>query len=361
MLQRTQNAAFLGGAYVFPGGSLDPRTAMRASCGACVGLTEARGQRAAAASPPAASPTTSPRCANVSRRPASCLPATKRRAPIRRARESLMHWRKRPVQRAARSRGPLHPGAATSPTSATGSPRPAARGASTRASSSRSRRRASTARTTPPRPCTTSGSRRARRSSAARAAKSSWCIATQTALKRPGALQRSARRVRVRARTCPRSKRTAPAGRKARKARSSSAARDPQYFEIHWSDPEETGQTQLRHRRRRAQAPRPRVTRLIAPNPGVMTGPGHQYLSRRRDELAVIDPGPALDSHVEKILRARTASTGSCARTRTSTIRPRRQRSRRRPARRCSAARRRAGQDATFKPDSWSRTASASS
>ena len=25
MLQRTQNAAFLGGAYVFPGGSLDPQ------------------------------------------------------------------------------------------------------------------------------------------------------------------------------------------------------------------------------------------------------------------------------------------------------------------------------------------------
>ena len=54
---------------------------------------------------------------------------------------------------------------------------------------------------------------------------------------------------------CPRSKRTAPAGRKARTARRSSAARDPQYFEIHWSDPEETGQTQLRHHRRRAQAP----------------------------------------------------------------------------------------------------------
>ncbi|HWV89080.1 MAG TPA: NUDIX hydrolase, partial [Burkholderiales bacterium] len=37
MLQRTQSAAFLGGAYVFPGGSLDPQDAdMRR----VVGLTE---------------------------------------------------------------------------------------------------------------------------------------------------------------------------------------------------------------------------------------------------------------------------------------------------------------------------------
>ena len=39
MLQRTQNAAFLGGAYVFPGGSLDPQDSdMRR----VVGLTEAQ-------------------------------------------------------------------------------------------------------------------------------------------------------------------------------------------------------------------------------------------------------------------------------------------------------------------------------
>src|SRR5918999_363500 len=37
MLQRTQSAAFLGGAYVFPGGSLDPQYA---SPDRVVGLTE---------------------------------------------------------------------------------------------------------------------------------------------------------------------------------------------------------------------------------------------------------------------------------------------------------------------------------
>ncbi len=37
MLQRTQNAAFLGGAYVFPGGSLDPQDS---DMHRVVGLTE---------------------------------------------------------------------------------------------------------------------------------------------------------------------------------------------------------------------------------------------------------------------------------------------------------------------------------
>src|SRR5207245_582008 len=64
---------------------------------------------------------------------------------------------------------------------------------------------------------------------------------------------------------------------------------DPQYFEIHWSDPEETGQSSydlvpgLPKRLDRL------VTRLIAPNPGMMTGPGtNTYLLGER-ELAVID------------------------------------------------------------------------
>jgi len=77
---------------------------------------------------------------------------------------------------------------------------------------------------------------------------------------------------------------------------------DPQYFEIHWSDPEETGQSSydlvpgLPKRLDRL------VTRLIAPNPGMMTGPGtNTYLVGER-ELAVIDPGPAIDSHLDRIL-----------------------------------------------------------
>ena len=39
MLQRTQNAAFLGGAYVFPGGSLDPQDN---DLSRVVGITEAQ-------------------------------------------------------------------------------------------------------------------------------------------------------------------------------------------------------------------------------------------------------------------------------------------------------------------------------
>lgn len=47
-----------------------------------------------------------------------------------------------------------------------------------------------------------------------------------------------------------------------------------------------------------------RVKRLTAPNPGPMTGPGtNTYLLGER-EVAVIDPGPAIDSHIDAILEA---------------------------------------------------------
>jgi len=46
------------------------------------------------------------------------------------------------------------------------------------------------------------------------------------------------------------------------------------------------------------------VHRLIAPNPGMMTGPGtNTYLLGRR-EIAVLDPGPAIDAHVDAIVAA---------------------------------------------------------
>jgi glyoxylase-like metal-dependent hydrolase (beta-lactamase superfamily II) len=46
------------------------------------------------------------------------------------------------------------------------------------------------------------------------------------------------------------------------------------------------------------------VTRLVAPNPGVMTGPGtNTYLVGER-ELAVIDPGPEDGAHIQAILAA---------------------------------------------------------
>jgi glyoxylase-like metal-dependent hydrolase (beta-lactamase superfamily II)/8-oxo-dGTP pyrophosphatase MutT (NUDIX family) len=74
---------------------------------------------------------------------------------------------------------------------------------------------------------------------------------------------------------------------------------DPQYFEIHWSDPEETGETTYDLAPGVPKRLDRHVTRLIAPNPGVMTGPGtNTYIVGN----AVIDPGPALDSHIAKIL-----------------------------------------------------------
>lgn len=45
-----------------------------------------------------------------------------------------------------------------------------------------------------------------------------------------------------------------------------------------------------------------RVRRITAPNPGVMTGPGTNTYLLGSDEVAVLDPGPLIDSHVEAIL-----------------------------------------------------------
>jgi glyoxylase-like metal-dependent hydrolase (beta-lactamase superfamily II) len=45
----------------------------------------------------------------------------------------------------------------------------------------------------------------------------------------------------------------------------------------------------------------PGVNRLIAPNPGMMTGPGTNTYILGEKEVAVIDPGPAIDGHVDLI------------------------------------------------------------
>ena len=77
---------------------------------------------------------------------------------------------------------------------------------------------------------------------------------------------------------------------------------DPQYHEIHWSDPAESGTTTYD-----LVAGEPKkldrwVTRLVAPNPGMMTGPGTNTYIVGEGDLAVIDPGPDIASHIEKIL-----------------------------------------------------------
>jgi glyoxylase-like metal-dependent hydrolase (beta-lactamase superfamily II) len=48
----------------------------------------------------------------------------------------------------------------------------------------------------------------------------------------------------------------------------------------------------------------PGVRRLLAPNPGIMTGPGTNTYLIGSDEVAVIDPGPDDDHHLEAVLAA---------------------------------------------------------
>jgi glyoxylase-like metal-dependent hydrolase (beta-lactamase superfamily II) len=48
----------------------------------------------------------------------------------------------------------------------------------------------------------------------------------------------------------------------------------------------------------------PLVRRILAPNPGLMTGPGTNTYLVGIDEVAVIDPGPANESHVDAIVGA---------------------------------------------------------
>jgi len=77
---------------------------------------------------------------------------------------------------------------------------------------------------------------------------------------------------------------------------------DPQYFEIHWCDPEETGDSSYEIVAGEAKRLGRWVTRLTAPNPGMMTGPGTNTYLVGEGELAVIDPGPDIASHIEKII-----------------------------------------------------------
>ena len=46
---------------------------------------------------------------------------------------------------------------------------------------------------------------------------------------------------------------------------------------------------------------RPGIRRLVAPNPSIMTGPGTNTYLFGTNEVAVLDPGPVIDSHLEQI------------------------------------------------------------
>ncbi len=55
----------------------------------------------------------------------------------------------------------------------------------------------------------------------------------------------------------------------------------------------------------------PRVRRLVAPNPGPMTGPGTNTYLLGDEDVIVLDPGPAIDAHVEAILAAGEGRIGT--------------------------------------------------
>lgn len=77
------------------------------------------------------------------------------------------------------------------------------------------------------------------------------------------------------------------------------------YDEARFLDPAAGGHTSGRIEPGEAVAITPAVTRLTAPNPGVMTGPGtNTYILRVGEEVLVVDPGPDDDAHVEAILGA---------------------------------------------------------
>lgn len=76
------------------------------------------------------------------------------------------------------------------------------------------------------------------------------------------------------------------------------------YAEIHWTDPDELGTTSYDISPGVAKKLDRFVTRITAPNPGVMTGPGTNTYLVGEKELAVIDPGPAEPAHVAAILAA---------------------------------------------------------
>ena len=51
----------------------------------------------------------------------------------------------------------------------------------------------------------------------------------------------------------------------------------------------------------------PGIRRLVAPNPSMMTGPGTNTYLFGTSEIAVLDPGPIIDSHLDSIQRVAAA------------------------------------------------------
>jgi glyoxylase-like metal-dependent hydrolase (beta-lactamase superfamily II)/8-oxo-dGTP pyrophosphatase MutT (NUDIX family) len=125
---------------------------------------------------------------------------------------------------------------------------------------------------------------------------------------------------------------------------------DPQYHEIHWCDPQETGTTTYDLIPGEPKRLDRWVTRLTAPNPGMMTGPGtNTYLVGEADR-AVVDPGPDIPSHIEKILAFGNIKWVLCTHTH-SDHSPAAAAIRAATGAKLLGRPAPAGQDATFKPD----------
>lgn len=75
------------------------------------------------------------------------------------------------------------------------------------------------------------------------------------------------------------------------------------YDEARFLDPEGHGQVAGSIEPGNPVSITPAITRLTAPNPGMMTGPGtNTYIIRSAGETLVVDPGPDQASHVQAIL-----------------------------------------------------------
>ncbi|WP_242634373.1 MBL fold metallo-hydrolase [Marinobacter salicampi] len=76
----------------------------------------------------------------------------------------------------------------------------------------------------------------------------------------------------------------------------------PAYDEVRKLDPNASGSARASIRTGEPVAIAPGVVRLTAPNAGMMTGPGTNTYLLGTDSFTVIDPGPADEGHLERIL-----------------------------------------------------------
>ena len=310
MLQRTQNAAFLGGAYVFPGGSLDPQDNDPRILRRVVGLTEAEAN--ARLQVPSGGLGYYVAAIRECFEEAGILLAcgTDRAQVISSRAETLMHWRKRPfIELLEAEELSIRAGELayfghwiTAPGRS--------RRFNTRffvALAPQGQRGSNDANETVHDVWITP------REALERAARNEIELvnATQTSL-RALAPFTDPRAAFEHARSLPEIEEQRACWAQGREGAKLFRRGDAPYFEVHWSDPQETGQTTYDITAGEPKRIDRWVTRLTAPNPGVMTGPGtNTYIVGN----AVIDPGPAIDSHIEKILQFKDLKWVLCTHT----------------------------------------------